>query len=302
MAMVAAMAVLAVVSVAGMVIDDRTLLGASVWLKPLKFAVAFALYGATLAWLLSLPHKGNRWTWWLGTLFAATGAVDVAFIAVQAGRGTFSHFNTQTDPINAIGQKIFVSGVPGLFLTSCLIAAIISWQKVADRPTSRAIHAGLGVAVVGMIIGYLMGYLGAQAGTQVVADAYGHSVELAGKHTVGASDAAAGMPITHWSTVGGDLRIPHFLGLHGIQLFLLAAFVLARLGRRYAWLASEQTRATLVGVFAAGYLSVVLLAAWQALRGQPLLHPDAAIWLGLAAIVMACAAAVGIQRAIVSTS
>ncbi len=45
-----------------MLVDDRQLLGESVWLKPAKFGLAFALYGVTLAWVLRLPHRGRRAT------------------------------------------------------------------------------------------------------------------------------------------------------------------------------------------------------------------------------------------------
>ncbi|MEV6319977.1 hypothetical protein AB0M45_02105 [Nocardia sp. NPDC051787] len=296
----AVMAALAVVSLGGMLADDRVLLGESVWLKPFKFGVAFALYSLTLAWLLSLPHRGTRATWWLGTVFAVTGILDVGFIAVQAARGTFSHFNNaDPDPVNRIGQTIFMSGVPGLFFANLLIVLILSWQRVTDRPTARAIHAGLGLAVAGMALGYVMGY----TGKQLVRDTDGRVVELIAGHTVlddparsmDARDGLAGMPITHWSTVGGDLRIPHFVGLHGIQVLLLVSFALARLAPRYRWLRAEHARAAVVGVLAAGYSGLLALVFWQAMRAQPLVHPDGvtvAAAAGLAATVAALLGAV----------
>ncbi|WP_051022531.1 hypothetical protein [Nocardia pneumoniae] len=294
----AAMAALVLFSLVAMPFDDRTLLGESVWLKPMKFGLAFFLYGLTLAWLLSLPHKGSRATWWLGTVFAVTGSVDVGFIVVQAARGTFSHFNTEGDPVNSIGQLVFASGVPGLFFANLVIVVILSWQRLVDRPTARAVHAGLALAVVGMALGYLMGF----TGKQLVRDSEGRVVELAAGHTVAPDtgdlaprDAMGGMPITHWSTVGGDLRVPHFVGLHGIQVLLLVSFALARLAPRYRWLRSERARAAVVGVLAAGYSGLLALVFWQAMRAQPLVHPDsvtAAAAAGLAATVAALLAAV----------
>ncbi|WP_328820990.1 hypothetical protein [Nocardia sp. CY41] len=288
---VTAMAALVLFCLAAMPVDDRTLLGESVWLKPMKFGVAFFLYSLTLAWLLSLPHKGSRATWWLGTVFAVTGFIDVGFIVVQAARGTFSHFNTQDDPVNSIGQVVFASGVPGLFLANLVIVLILAWQRLVDRPTARAIHAGLALAVVGMALGYLMGF----TGKQLVRDSDGRVVELAAGHTVLADagdlaprDAMAGMPITHWSTVGGDLRVPHFVGLHGIQVLLLVALALAWLAPRCRWLRLERARTAVVGVLAVGYAGLLALVFWQAMRAQPLVHPDRATWLaagGLAATV-----------------
>ncbi|MFD3508850.1 hypothetical protein [Nocardia sp. NPDC058666] len=272
----ALMAALVVVSVVGMVVDDRVLLGESVWLKPAKFGFAFALYGVTLAWILRLPHRGRRATWWLGTVFAVTGVADVGFIAVQAARGTFSHFNDSVDPVNAIGQQVFAAGVPGLFVANLVLAVIISWQKLADRPTRVALKAGLWLAVAAMMLGYLMGF----TGPQLVRQADGTVVGLVAGHTVRAGDtardSAGGMPITGWSTVGGDLRIPHFVGLHGIQLLLLLTVALIALAPRYPWLRTETTRTALLVVATLGYFGLLTLVCWQALRGQALTNPDLA--------------------------
>lgn len=279
LAMVGVMTALTIVSACGLIVDDRLLLGESVWLKPLKFGIAFTLYGLSVVWLLALPHRGRRATWWLGTVFAVAGVLDVGFIAVQATRGTFSHFNnSDPDPVNVIGQQIFASGVPGLFVANLVLAVILCAQRLVDRPTTRAIRAGLVLAVAGMAQAYLMGYTGKQR----VVDAEGKVVELMAGHTVVEPELrtelardGAGMPITHWSTIGGDLRIPHFLGLHGIQVLLAAAIISAALAPRVAWLRSARTRTDMVGVLAVGYAGLFGLTFWQAMRAQPLLRPDA---------------------------
>ncbi|MEU4341097.1 hypothetical protein AB0H00_07465 [Nocardia sp. NPDC023852] len=293
---VTAMAALVLFSLAAMMVDDRTLLGESVWLKPMKFGLAFFLYSLTLAWLLSLPHKGSRATWWLGTVFAVTGFVDVGFIVLQAARGTFSHFNTEDDPVNSIGQVVFASGVPGLFAANLGIVLILSWQRLLDRPTARAIHAGLLLAVGGMGLGYLMGF----TGKQLVRDSDGRVVELAAGHTVvpdssdlALRDGAAGMPVTHWSTVGGDLRVPHFVGLHAIQVMLLASIGLAWLAPRYRWLSAERAGAAVVGVVALGYTGLLAIVFWQAMRAQPLVHPDRATWAAFGGLVATVAVLLG---------
>ncbi|MFD4182215.1 hypothetical protein [Rhodococcus sp. NPDC058514] len=270
MVMVAAMVFLACAAAVGMVVDDRTLLGVSIWVKPFKFAIAFALYGATLAWMLNLPHRGSRWTRALAAVFAVAGLADVGFIALQAARGTFSHFNKSDDIINSVGQTIFMYGVLGLFAANLVIAVILLRQRLTDRPTTRAIKAGLWLALAGMAIAYLVGFQGDQSAR----DANGRMVELGARHTVGATDDRSGMPITNWSTTGGDLRIPHFAGLHALQVLLLAAVILAALAPRVPWLRAEPARAAVMGVLAGGYTGLLALLTWQALRGQPLTEPD----------------------------
>ena len=56
----AANAVMALVALVGLVVDDRMLVGAPIWLKPFKFAVSFVLFGTTLAWMVSLLTRRRR--------------------------------------------------------------------------------------------------------------------------------------------------------------------------------------------------------------------------------------------------
>jgi hypothetical protein len=91
---------------------------------------------------------------------------------------------------------------------------------------------------------------------------------VAGAHTVGAPDGGPGLPGTGWSREHGDLRVPHFLGLHAMQLLPLLAIALGR--RRL----SEKTRLRLTLTAAASYSALFAVLLWQALRGQPLVPAD----------------------------
>lgn len=288
MLMVLAMAGLTLAAGIGLAVDNREILNESVWLKPFKFSISFVLYGATLAWLVSRMRKARRFGWWTGTVFAFTGIVDVGFIAVQAARGTFSHFNANTDTFNQVGQQVFMSGVVGLFGASLVIAIMLQFQRVGDAPLNRAIRIGLGLATAGMAIAFYL--VGANGTREQVTDAYGHPVTMAGSHGIGVEPGGPGMPLTHWSTVGGDLRIPHFVGLHAIHFLLITVLLLHILAGRVAWLRPEHVRARLVGVVAFGYAGLMVTVTVQAFRGQSLIHPDVQT-LGLLAGFMAVSAA-----------
>jgi hypothetical protein len=93
-----------------------------------------------------------------------------------------------------------------------------------------------------------------------------------GAHTVGASDVGPGLPLLNWSTSHGDLRVPHFLGLHAMQVIPLLAWWLSR---RKGLL--EPQRLQLIWLSAFVYVSLFVLLAWQTLRGQALFRPDGAM-------------------------
>ena len=109
---------------------------------------------------------------------------------------------------------------------------------------------------------------------------------VAGAHTVGAPDGGPGLPGTGWSREHGDLRVPHFLGLHGMQLVPLMAWLLGGMQSR-----RRRQRLVIAGAASYGALFAILLA--QALRGQSVTAPDTltlALLAGWAAVTVAAAA------------
>jgi hypothetical protein len=98
---------------------------------------------------------------------------------------------------------------------------------------------------------------------------------IIGAHTVGGPDGGPGVAVTGWSREHGDMRVPHFIGLHAVQALALVAIGLRR------WRRLETTRVMAVLVASASYGSLFVLLLWQALRGQSIVTPDAA---GLAAL------------------
>jgi hypothetical protein len=263
---------LVLVSAVGMVVDDRMIVGESIWLKPAKFGFGMGVYGLTLAWLLSKLRKGRRIGWWLGTVFAVAGLLDVGAVAYAAANGTFSHFNDNTDSVAKTVQTVFSFGIMPLLLTTLAIAILVLIQRTGDRALTRALRAGLGLALASMIVAI---WLSSSSGDmpRTVTDANGHQVSMTGGHGIGDPDGT-GMPITHWSTTGGDLRPPHFVGMHAIQVLLLVTAILTVLATRRRWLRDERVRARLVGVAALGYTGVFAVLTWQAKRGQSVIHPD----------------------------
>lgn len=277
---VASMAGLALVSAAGLVLDDRVLVGAPIWAKPLKFSLSFIAYGLSLAWMLSLlpGARARRVGWWAGTVLTVASVIEMVLITGQVIRGTRSHFNNATPFDTAVFQVMGLTVVV-LWLAALLIAVLLLRARILDRATAWAVRLSSLIALAGAAVGFLM----VRPTPEQLAQP---DPPVVGAHSVGVPDGGPGLPLTGWSTTGGDLRIAHFFGMHALQLVPLVLLVLAALAPRYARLADDRVRLRLVLVAAGSYAATFALVTWQALRGQPLLSPDAATLTAAAALAV----------------
>lgn len=280
MLVAAASGVVLVVCLVGLAVDDRVLLGAPVWLKPTKFAISIAVYGVTLAWLLSSLKRRRRLGWVLGAVIAVLLVGELVAIVLQAARGQQSHFNYAT-PFDAAVFQAMAGMIVALWVANIVAGVLFLVQRPGARSMAWAIRAGMLVSVAGMAVAFFMPQPSPEQLAALEAD---REVGIIGAHTVDARDGGPGLPLTGWSTVAGDLRVPHFFGIHGLQVLILFALLLAALAGRYAVLRSDAVRARLVLVASGGYAGLFGLVTWQALRGQSVVRPDlltSAVGVGL---------------------
>lgn len=284
MAFAGLMVVSTVVSVGGLLFDDRVLTGAPIWLKPLKFSVSLGVYAATWAWMLSLQRKPRRWLHWTATVVAILGTVEMVIIVFQAARGTLSHFNAE-GAFNVALFAVMGASITVVWVMNLVQAIVLMRENLAERPIAWGIRLGALLSLVGMAVAFLM--TGPKP-EQLDAMRAGASVSAIGGHSVGVPDGGPGMPITGWSTEAGDLRVPHFFGIHALQALPLLAFGLLTASRRWPRLRPERVRTRLVLIGSAGYAGLLGVTIWQALRGQSLIAPDA-LTLGVAGLIVAAA-------------
>ncbi|MEV6593100.1 hypothetical protein [Streptomyces acidicola] len=270
------MAVMAVVSAVGIVVDDRVLVGAPIWTKPFKFAVSFVPYCLSLAWMLSLLPKGRRVGRRAGNVVVLASIVEMAIITGQVIRGKRSHFNHET-PFDEALFNVMAVTVVILWAGTLVIAVLLIRARIADRATAWAIRSGIVLALSGAAVGFLM--------TQPAPGQQRGVSKVVGAHSVGVPDGGPSMPLTGWSTTGGDLRIPHFFGMHALQFLPLVVMLLTVLAPRFARLADDRVRLRLVVLASGAYAAAFALVLWQALRGQPLIHPDG-VTLGAAGVIL----------------
>lgn len=252
-----------VASLIGMVVDPRVITGAPAWLKPAKFAVSTAIYMLTFAWIFTRLPEWRRTRQVVGWVTAVVLVLEVAIIDTQAWRGTTSHFNVGT-VLDRVLFSIMGLAIVLQTLTSVAVAVALWRQQFADRALGWALRFGLLITILGASTGGLM----TRPTTAQFENARSTGrMAIAGAHTVGAPDGGPGLPGTGWSVEHGDLRIPHFIGLHAMQVLPLIALALTRRS-------TETRRVRLVLVAASSYAGLFVILLWQALRGQSLVQPD----------------------------
>jgi len=280
-------------SATGLWLDPRTIGGAPAWLKPAKFAASIAIYCLTLAWLFRYLAQWPAVRRVTGWTTAAVFVLEVAIIDLQAWRGTASHFNVAT-PLDATLFSIMGAGIFLQTASSIAIAVALWRQRFEDAAVGWALRLGMTLTIAGAFTGGLMTRPTAAQLADVRA---GHVMTAAGAHTVGGPDGGAGLPGTGWSVEHGDLRVPHFVGLHAVQaLGLFALFAGSR------WSAARRVRVMLAAASSYGALFAILLV--QAIRGQSIVQPDVttlvtlAVWaIATAAVVYAAARSQSLSRA-----
>lgn len=292
------MAVVTLFFIAGLFVDDRAITGAPAWLKPTKFGISITLYTLTLTWILGFIDTSRAWkrrvvngVAWIAVL---TFAIEMIAIVTQVVRGTTSHFNASTPfdmaIVAAMGITIIV-----LWGANFVVAALLLLQRFDSPAFGWSLRLGLMVTVLGMGLGFLMTSPTAQ---QLASWQSGAPVTVIGAHSVGVPDGGPGLPVTGWSSEGGDLRVGHFVGMHALQVIPFLGWFFSR---RRGLDPARQTRLVLIA--GVSYAAFTLLITWQALRAQPLLRPDAlTIEVAFALLSVTAAAAIwvlrpGVQRA-----
>ncbi|WP_052129096.1 hypothetical protein [Clavibacter michiganensis] len=285
MTVAALMVVVAAVCLVGRVVDDRIVAGAPVWDKPAKFALSILVYAVSWAWLIARLPRFRRQAQLVGTVVAVALVVEQAVIVGAAAAGTTSHFNVSS-PLATVLWGVMAASITVLYLCAFVTSLAVLRLRLPDPALTLGIRAGALIALVGIGLAYLM----TSPTAAQLADFHG----VAGAHTVGAEDGGPGLPVLGWSTTAGDLRIPHFVGMHALQVLPIAALLLGLAARRIPALAPDRVRVRLTAVAAVAYLAVVALVTAQALAGQPITGPSPAVLAAGAGIVGAALLAAGI--------
>ena len=290
-------AVVLIASLILQLVDSRHVLGASTWIKPAKFGASVFLNAIALGWVFAhlrsanpaIAAKGLRRS---ATIIAAMLGFELALIVLQAARGVPSHFNNAT-AFDVLVFRLMAFGITVMWLAQ----AYVTWRAFrqpmvgsSSVPSTPAVTWGIRLGLLAAVLGGGLGFImPIPTAAQRDSLSTGKTPTALGSHAVGVADGGPGLPVTHWSTTGGDLRVPHFIGLHGLQVLPLVAWGITRRSRRRLRqnesLVPLDTRSLddnqegvrngrLLLVAGATYLGIMLITLIQALRAQPLLAPD----------------------------
>ncbi len=269
----------------GIVVDHRVITGSPAWVKPSKFAISVGFYSFTLLWMLGFIQGHKRLVAIIANVIAIAFFVEMIGIITQVMRGTTSHFN-QTTPFNAALYFTMGGFITLVWVMTLLAAILLLRQRMPNPVFAWSLRLGILLSLVGMVVAFLMTQ---PTAIQIAAHHAGESMNIVGAHSVGVADGGPGLPFLGWSTVGGDLRIAHFVGLHALQvipfvgwLLMLLQTSILRMGHRLA----------LLWTFSMSYLGLIALLTWQALRAQSIIAPDALTLQAFAVLIAATALAV----------
>jgi hypothetical protein len=277
------MLVVAIASAIGMFTDPRVIAGAPAWLKPFKFAISTAIYSLTLAWVFTWFNGRPRLRRVVGWTTAIVFVLEVAIIDTQAWRGTTSHFNAST-PLNRALFAVMGAAILIQTLVSIGVAIGLWKQRFTDRALGWALRFGMILTILGAFTGPLMTR---PTESQLARARAGEDMTIIGAHSVGGEDGGPGIPVTGWSREHGDVRVPHFIGLHAIQALAILAVALRR------WRRPESDRVRLVFTATISYAALFVLLLWRARRGESVVATDASALATLGAWAAITAVAIG---------
>jgi hypothetical protein len=254
----------------GIFIDHRVITGAPAWLKPAKFAISVSIYCFTFVWLLGFVAKRPRLVRLVANVTVLSFMVEMIVIIAQVARGTTSHFNLTT-PFNSFLWFTMGAFIVLVWTMNLLLAIMLLRQRMPDQAFAWSLRLGVLISSIGMAAAFFMV---PPTPHQAAAMAGGYGPHIVGAHSVGVADGGPGLPVLGWSTVGGDLRAAHFVGLHALQVLPFFGWLLTRRKGVFALMAANE-RLALVWTGGLGYFGLVMLLTWQGLRGQSVINPDA---------------------------
>lgn len=230
--------VLSVLFLVGTKFSSTQVYGVSAWYKPFKFAFSTMMYVWAMAWYLHyLPDfRMGPFNWTIVVLLG----FEIVYIALQAGRGQISHYNSST-PFYSTMFALMGIAATLVTLYTAYVGYLFCVGSFHQLPVYYlwSIRLAIFIFVVFSFEGFAMG------------------ARLS--HSVGAINDNSNWFVVGWSKTVGDLRVAHFIGMHALQILPLLSFYVVK-----------NVKGTIVVSILYGLLALGTLI--QALQGHPLVR------------------------------
>lgn len=209
--------------------------GVNAWYKPTKFALAIAIYCATMAWYCyELPGFNIRY---FNRANIVLFTFELVYITVQAARGMRSHYNQSTAVYSALYIAMALAAIL-ITLYAVYVAYLFFVYSFPHLPLYYVWAIRLG-----LIIFVLFSFQGLIMGSRL-------------SHSVGENVSVSSVPLLKWNCTTGDLRVAHFVGMHALQVLPLLAYYIFK-------------HTHTVFVVGALYLLLSIFTLIQALQAKP---------------------------------
>jgi hypothetical protein len=251
------------VSIFGLIIDDRILQYVPIWLKPFKFSVSSLVFISSILFLLKyIPNK--KFIVVTNKIVSYGLMIELIIIYLQVFRGRMSHFNNQTIEDMILFQIMAITIVCVWLGFGVYAWKLFKTSEYADDMIYKGIQVGAIITFLTMPFAFTMPQPSKTQLQEIIKNKSQIGL-VVGSHTVDEKDPSQTYPLTGWAKTGGDLRIAHFLGLHALQILPILAFLLNGINL------SIQNRKRILSTTGFLYFIIVILTLAQALNGSSLL-------------------------------
>jgi hypothetical protein len=163
---------------------------------------------------------------------------EVAYIALQSGKGQLSHYNISTPVYSALFSMMALAA-SAVTIYTAYVGVLFFSNSFPELPNYYVWAIRLSI-----ILFVIFSFEGFAMGSQL-------------SHTVGAANDNSNLFILGWSKTVGDLRVSHFIGMHALQVLPVLSFYVLK-----------NSKLTIFVAIIYGLLALTTLV--QALKGKPL--------------------------------
>lgn len=203
----------------GILFDPRIAGGFNTWNRIFLFACGYTVFLLTTILYLDL-FKKSRLTKLISLGLLVPFMVEVAIFVIQAFRGEQPHYRYDYTINGRIYELIGTVILPFLFFFAYLVSGLFLPHRVKSEYQARPL------LLWGFRFGAIFCFVGAM---------FGYALDYNMSSVVGGEMGPPAVPFLTWSTAHGDMRFPHFVGIHGYQFFPLVAFLLEKYVRKNRW-------------------------------------------------------------------